>query len=111
MENSDGRVPAPYYRQHLFFCCNQRTNGRECCADKGARELRDYCKARIRALGLDGRGKVRVNIAGCMDRCTQGPTLVVYPEGIWYSYHDRHDIDEIIDSHVVHGVPVARLRI
>ncbi|HEU0196478.1 MAG TPA: (2Fe-2S) ferredoxin domain-containing protein [Nevskiaceae bacterium] len=113
MESSDfvGDTPAPYYQRHLFFCCNQRTNGRECCANKGARELRDYCKAQVRKLGLNGRGKVRVNISGCMDRCKEGPTLVVYPEGVWYSYRDQHDIDEIIQSHVVGGVPVERLRI
>lgn len=102
---------APYYERHLFFCCNQRANGRECCADKGSRALRDYCKARVRKLGLSGRGKVRVNIAGCLDRCSEGPTLVVYPEGVWYAYRNQTDIDEIIDSHVVGGVPVERLRI
>lgn len=95
----------------MFFCCNQRTNGRECCADKGADALRAYCKQRVRQLGLSGRGKVRVNKAGCMDRCSEGPTLVVYPEGVWYSYRSREDIDEIIDSHLLHGVPVERLRI
>lgn len=95
----------------MFFCCNQRSNGRECCADKGAEELRAYCKQRIRALGLKGPGKVRVNLAGCMDRCSEGPTLVVYPEGVWYSYKTRADIDEIVDSHIVGGIPVERLRI
>lgn len=111
MENSDSRDVTPYYARHLFFCCNQRSGGRECCADKGARALRDYCKAQVRKLGLGGRGKIRVNIAGCMDRCPEGPTLVVYPEGVWYSYRNRADIDEIIESHVRGGVPVERLRI
>lgn len=110
-ENSDvGTAPA-YYRQHLFFCCNQRTNGRECCADKGATTLRAYCKQRIRELGLNRPGQLRVNLAGCMDRCSQGPTLVIYPEGVWYSYRDRADIDEIIESHILGGTPVERLRI
>lgn len=100
-----------YYAHHLFFCCNQRTNGRECCADKGAVALREYCKSRVKALGLSGPGKIRVNQAGCLDRCPEGPTLVIYPEGVWYSCRDRRDIDEIIDSHLLRGEPVARLRI
>lgn len=100
-----------YYRYHVFFCINQREGGQPCCADKGAVALRDYAKARIKALKLDGRGQVRINQAGCMDRCGQGPTIVVYPEGVWYSYAGQSDIDEIIEEHLRHGRPVARLRI
>jgi (2Fe-2S) ferredoxin len=101
----------PYYRYHVFFCVNQRENGQPCCADKGSPAMRDYAKARIKALGLAGPGQVRINQAGCMDRCAQGPTLVVYPEGVWYTYASRQDIDEIIDEHLVHGRPVERLKI
>ncbi len=100
-----------YFRYHLFFCVNQREGGKPCCADKGAAAMRDYAKDRIKQLGLAGPGKVRINQAGCLDRCTQGPTLVIYPEGVWYSYRDRRDIDEIIDQHLIHGQPVDRLRI
>lgn len=100
-----------YYRYHVFFCINQREGGQPCCADKGAVALRDYAKARIKALKLDGRGQVRINQAGCMDRCSQGPTIVVYPEGVWYRYAGQSDIDEIIEEHLRHGRPVARLRI
>lgn len=101
----------PYYSHHLFFCCNQRDDGRECCADKGSKALRLYCKQRLKALGLHRRGRMRANISGCMNRCSEGPTLVVYPEGVWYSYHSEQDIDEIIESHLLNGVPVERLRI
>lgn len=101
----------PYYRYHVFFCVNQRENGEPCCADKGAVAMRDYAKARIKGLGLAGRNKVRINQAGCLDRCNQGPTIVVYPEGIWYSYRDQRDIDEIIHEHLMNGRPVERLRI
>ena len=100
-----------YYRYHVFFCINQRDNGQPCCADKGAVAMRDYAKARIKALRLDGRGQVRINQAGCLDRCSQGPTIVVYPEGVWYSYAGQSDIDEIIEEHLRHGRPVERLRI
>lgn len=100
-----------YYRYHVFFCTNLRDDGRPCCQEHGARELRDYAKARIKHLGLSGVNGVRVNTAGCMDRCSEGPILVVYPEGVWYTYEDQSDIDEIIDRHLVHGEPVERLRI
>lgn len=101
----------PYYRYHVFFCVNQREHGEPCCANKGAVAMRDYAKGRIKELGLAGPGKVRINQAGCMDRCAQGPVMVVYPEGVWYTYTGRQDIDEIIEEHLRHGRPVERLRI
>jgi (2Fe-2S) ferredoxin len=58
-----------------------------------------------------GPGKVRVNKAGCLDRCAGGPVAVVYPEAVWYTFVDRHDIDEIVDEHLVKGRVVERLKI
>lgn len=98
-----------YYQHHVFFCTNQRDGGRPCCANQAAQELRDYAKARIKAAGVAGPGKVRVNNAGCLDRCEEGPVIVVYPEGVWYTYVDRADIDEIIEEHLLHGRIVKRL--
>ena len=98
-----------YFKQHVFFCCNQREKGETCCSNHGATELRAYAKDRVKALGLNGRGKVRINQAGCLDRCDDGPVLVVYPEGVWYTYVDKNDIDEIVSSHFVNGKPVAEL--
>jgi (2Fe-2S) ferredoxin len=98
-----------YYKHHVFFCQNQREGPRACCANRGAADLRDYCKERVKALGLAGEGKVRVNMAGCLDRCEQGPVIVVYPEGTWYTYVDKVDIDEIIEEHLVNGRIVDRL--
>jgi (2Fe-2S) ferredoxin len=100
-----------FYKHHVFFCTNQRTNGEACCNDRGAQDVRAYAKDRIKALGLSGAGKVRVNLAGCLDRCDEGPVLVVYPDETWYTYVDREDIDEIIDEHLVHGRVVERLKI
>ena len=100
-----------YYAKHVFFCCNQRDGGRVCCNDKGASEIRDYAKKRVKELGLSGEGKIRINQAGCLDRCEEGPVMVVYPEGTWYTYIDNSDIDEIIDSHLVGGKVVERLKI
>jgi (2Fe-2S) ferredoxin len=102
-----------YYERHVFFCCNERdpSDPRGCCSAKGASEMRDYAKQRVKALGLAGAGKVRVNQAGCLDRCEEGPCMVVYPDAVWYTYVDRADIDEIIEEHLRHGRPVERLRI
>ena len=105
-----------YYRHHVFFCTNQREpdasgNLRVCCASKGASQLRDYAKKKVKGLGLAGTGAVRVNNAGCLDRCEEGPCVVVYPEGVWYTYVDEHDIDEIVESHLKNGTVVERLKI
>ena len=73
--------------------------------------MQQYAKKRIKALGLSGKDRVRINKAGCLDRCEEGPVIVVYPEEVWYTYVDRQDIDEIIDRHLVGGEIVERLRI
>ncbi len=100
-----------YYERHVFFCLNQRDDGTACCANHNAAAMQAHAKARVKQLNLAGPGKVRVNKAGCLDRCNEGPCIVVYPEAVWYTYVDRHDIDEIVDSHIVNGKPVERLRI
>jgi (2Fe-2S) ferredoxin len=76
---------------------------------KGAEVAFDHMKKRVKKLGLSGEGKVRINRAGCLDRCAEGPLLVVYPQAIWYTFIDNDDIDEIIDSHLVNGKVVDRL--
>ncbi|MDE2091407.1 MAG: (2Fe-2S) ferredoxin domain-containing protein [Gammaproteobacteria bacterium] len=100
-----------YYRHHIFFCCNKREDGSPCCQNHGADATRAYAKQRVKELGIAGAGGVRVNKAGCMDRCSEGPIAVVYPEGIWYSYTDVDDIDEIIEEHLLNGRVVERLKI
>ncbi len=100
-----------HFKYHVFFCCNQREPGETCCNNHGAAEVRGYAKDRVKALKLAGEGKVRINSAGCLDRCNQGPVLVVYPEAVWYTYVDKSDIDEIIDEHLTHGRTVDRLRL
>jgi (2Fe-2S) ferredoxin len=99
-----------YYDKHVFFCCNQRDGGRTCCADKGASALRDYAKGKVKALGLSGEGKVRINQAGCLDRCEEGPCIVVYPDAVWYAAVTPDDARSILDEHLIRGRPVERLR-
>ena len=100
-----------YYRHHVFFCTNRRDDGSQCCEQCGASEMREYAKEKIKSLGLAGQGRVRINKSGCLDRCSEGPVVVVYPEGVWYTYVDQEDIDEIIDQHLIHGQIVKRLQI
>lgn len=100
-----------YFKHHVFFCCNQRASGEACCENHGASRLRAYAKERVKALGAKIPDKVRINQAGCLDRCAFGPVMVIYPDAIWYQYVDETDIDEIIDEHLVHGRIVERLRI
>lgn len=98
-----------YYKHHIFICLNQRSNGETCCAQYDAQAAFDHCKQRVKAEGLAGPGGVRVNKAGCLDRCAGGPVAVVYPEGTWYSFVDHSDIDEIVESHLKNGQVVQRL--
>ncbi len=96
------------FKSHIFCCTNRRDPGhkRGCCAEKGAEGLRDYMKKRAKELGLP---KVRVNTAGCLDRCELGPCMVIYPEGTWYTYKTEADVDEILATHIAGGGRVERL--
>jgi (2Fe-2S) ferredoxin len=106
---ADGTPQAGYYQRHIFFCLNERKNGEACCAQHDAMAGFDRCKQRVKEAGLSGPGQVRVNKAGCLDRCAAGPVAVVYPEAVWYSFVDAQDIDEIVESHLKNGKVVERL--
>lgn len=101
----------PYYKYHVFMCTNLREDGSQCCAQCNAQASRDFLKRRTKELGLTGKGGVRINAAGCLDRCAEGPVAVVYPEGVWYTYVDNEDLEEILQRHLVEGQPVERLRL
>ena len=101
--------PSSYYQRHIFFCTNQRSNGQASCADHAAQQAFDHCKAQVKQAQLNGPGGVRVNKAGCLDRCAGGPVAVVYPEAVWYTFVDMADIDEIVSSHLQGGRVVERL--
>jgi (2Fe-2S) ferredoxin len=100
---------ASYYQRHIFFCLNDRQNGEDSCAHHDAEAGFDHCKKRVKGEKLAGPGGVRVNKAGCLDRCKGGPVAVVYPEAVWYTFMDNEDIDEIVDSHLKNGQVVERL--
>ena len=98
-----------YYKRHIFFCLNQRGKGEDACANHHAQDGFDRCKLQVKAAGLSGPGQVRVNKAGCLDRCAGGPEAVIYPEAVWYTFVDNADIDEIVTSHLKNGQVVERL--
>jgi len=98
------------FERHIFICGNQRPPGhpRGCCDPTAKAELQKVFKQKLAERGLKGR--VRANQAGCLDQCEHGPNLVVYPEGVWYGWVTLADVDEIVESHIVGGKPVERLR-
>ena len=102
-----------YYQRHIFFCTNIRPDGadRPSCGRCDSEVMRNFAKLRVKELGLAGKGGVRVNTSGCLDRCEEGPVAVVYPEGVWYTYVDEEDVEEIVTSHLRDGVAVERLKI
>ncbi len=99
------------FQKHLFICNNQRKEDdpRGCCSSRGSMNLLDYIKKRVHESGL--KGKVRVNKAGCLDACQYGPTLVVYPEDVWYAPRTQEDMEEIFTEHIQNDRPVDRLKI
>jgi len=99
------------FQKHLFICNNRRTadDPRGCCASRGSEGLLDYLKKRVHDSGL--KGKVRVNKAGCLDACAQGPAMVVYPDDVWYAPRTPEDMEAILTEHIQNGHPVERLLI
>lgn len=99
------------FEKHVFICTNERPPGHRkgCCADCGGNQIKAMLKARAKAAGL--KDTIRVNGAGCLDACEYGPSIVVYPEGIWYGCVQPEDVDEIFRSHLQSDEPVARLMI
>jgi vanillate O-demethylase ferredoxin subunit len=100
--------PDMHYQTHVFCCENVRPpdHPRSCCSARGSVELRNYMKTRAKQLGIEN---IRINGAGCLERCELGPTLVIYPEGAWYRFDTEEDIDEILERHIINGERVERL--
>lgn len=102
-------VDSPYYKRHVFICTNERDDGRECCAGKGSLDLLKHLKSRLRDLGLSGAGNIAATKSGCLGRCALGPSLIIYPDNVWYSPKTKADIDAIIDQDLVGGKRVEHL--
>jgi (2Fe-2S) ferredoxin len=98
------------FEKHIFICTNRRPDGnpRGCCDPAGDAALHGIFKAKLRERGV-ANSKVRANKSGCLDQCEVGPTVVVYPDAVWYGGVTPADVDEIIDAHIIGGKPVERL--
>ncbi len=99
----------PKFQRHLFVCINQREaeHPRGCCASKAGAALAEALK--LACADHDLKGKVRVNKSQCLDQCEHGPTVVVYPEEVWYGFVKPEDATEIVEKHLIGGQPVQRL--
>ena len=99
----------PPFKHHVFVCTNRRPDDhpKGSCAQKGSEEIRERFK---RALANRGLAKeIRANVAGCLDQCEHGCSVVVYPEGVWYGHVTVDDVEEIVEEHLVNGRIVERL--
>lgn len=96
---------------HVFVCTNERPDGhpRGCCKAKGAEDLVQQFKMEVAKAGL--AATVRAQKAGCLDTCEYGPSVVVYPDNTWYGPVNAQDVGEIVQSHLLQGKPVERLKI
>ena len=105
---NESQAPPLFYERHVFFCTNERPAGhpRGCCKAKGSEMLRNYMKAKAKEMGLK---RVRINNAGCLDRCELGPTMVIYPEGVWYRCNTVEDVDRVLNEHVQKGCRISEL--
>ena len=93
----------------MLVCLNSRPPGnpKGCCAEKGAEALYDRLKAMVKERGLSER--VIVSRTSCLKHCSRGITMAVYPENVWYAGVQESDLPEILQSHILNGVPVKRL--
>ncbi len=97
-------------KAHIFICTNERPPGhpRGCCKAKNSEQLIPLFKQELAKAGL--AKEVRAQKAGCLDACEFGPAIVVYPDNVWYGNVTPSDVAEIVQSHIVGGHPVERLK-
>lgn len=98
------------FDKHIFVCTNLRPEDhpKGSCGQKGGEQLLQSLRRNLRKRGIRS---MRANSAGCLDACSQGCAVVVYPDAVWYGDVTLDDIEEIVDSHLVNGNPVERLQI
>ncbi len=100
-----------HYRKHVFVCANQKAPGKKCCSAAGGDACFDTLKSQLLEKELFGPGKIRVTKTGCLGRCSSGPCVVIYPEGVWYRYESMDDIDAIVKQHLQDDSVVKSLKI
>ena len=97
------------FKRHVFVCLNERdrSDPKGCCKHRGSELIFKALKVGAAKAGLDG--EVRINRAGCLDHCEYGPSVVVYPEAVWYHVPSVEDAQEVLCEHIVGGRVVERL--
>jgi len=80
------------FRKLVLVCTNERTDGTACCAMNGSLEVHKKLKEAIKAADPT----IRVSKSGCLDRCQEGPTVVIMPDNIWLGRVTVEDIPEIL---------------
>jgi (2Fe-2S) ferredoxin len=98
------------YKKHVFVCVNQRAEGeRKCCGEQHGLALVAALKKNLKDKNMNS--EVRAQRTGCLDVCELGPSLVVYPEGIFYGNVQLEDVEEIVNSHLLNNKPVERIEL
>ena len=96
------------FDKHVFVCENvrEKKHPRKCCSSKTKSNIKILFKKELEKYECIN---IRINSAGCLDFCEQGPTVVIYPESIWYSIKNpEKDIPEIVQEHLINGKTVER---
>jgi (2Fe-2S) ferredoxin len=99
-----------YYKKHVFICQNKKEDGSGC-GVLAQKDAVGFFKKNLKQNDLWGEGKIRVSRTGCLGRCSEGPTCVIYPDGVWYNYLDEDDLHEIFDQHIMQDKIVKKLLI
>lgn len=101
----------PQFTHHIFICINRREPGhsRGCCNADGSEALRNAFKKEVERRGL--KPLVRANASGCLDQCELGPTVVIYPQAIWYGGVRVEDVPRIVEETILGGRVLADLLI
>lgn len=97
------------YDKHIFICANQKAEGKTCCGEARGMELVNKFKEVLREKGL--QGKIRAQRSGCIDACSNGPALVIYPEGTYYGHVTLNDVERIIDGHILNNQTLTDLEL
>jgi (2Fe-2S) ferredoxin len=97
------------FEKHIFICANQKAEGKACCGEQRGMELVEKMREVLAEKGL--KGKVRAQRSGCLDACSKGPTLVIYPEGTYYGHLTVSDIERIVDEHIIGGNTIKELEL
>lgn len=93
----------PTFTHHIFVCGNSRDvdHPRGCCDPTGQQELRGAFQRELNKAGLGVL--TRANQAGCLEQCEHGPTVVIYPQGIWYGHVRVDDVPRIVQRTILSG--------